>query len=883
MVEALIEDANHKIASINDGTFKSRTETVIYDRKGRVMAELAINDYYYIDSKNIQDNIKKAFIAIEDARFYQHKGVDYKALARAGWMLIKNKGEITQGGSTITQQLVKNVFLTHERTYSRKFEEILIARKLEQMYTKEQILEFYLNNIYFGNGAYGIETASRTYFNKPSKNLTLSEIAFLAGIPNNPSLYNPITHMDNALKRRDLILSKMKQLHFITQEEYEQAKGQKIVLHMPKEKEYHESYAVSFALSSATKLLMEREGFEFKRWFDSEEERKKYWEEYNELFKKINRRIRNGGYTIYTTIDLDKQSMLQESVNKGLSMFQSKDKKTGLYKTQGAAVTIENQTGDVIAIVGGRTQKDVDNPFNRAYLAYRQPGSAIKPIVAYTPAFEKGMLASTTMTDKPIKNGPKNADRSYHGKVTLRYAVEKSFNTIPFRIVLKYGASNILPYLIKMEFSNLAPQDNNPIIAVGGFTYGVTPLEMAGAYSTLARNGEYIRPTGIQKIVDITNTVLYENKHKRKRVYDSGSAYLMTDVLKGVVTKRYATGYGLALKNMPTAGKTGTTNSSKDGWFAGYTPYYTTVVWVGNDIPAPIYKMRGGSYPGRIWKDFMEKIHKGLPRKEFEKPDRISYMYVNPITGEVDKKNNHGWWRKELVPEIYYELQEKRKEEERRRKLEEERRRLERIKELLAEHGITLEEEQEREMVADTALDILEDTHITSVEDYAYVYQLMNEAKTAIEDVVLPEPKQKFYSRYYREVNRLEEERYQLEHPKPVEEPDTEEDNSSTIDYPVDEPNSDNSSVPSTQPTKPSETKKPNPSTGETKPKEDQPNAQPTPPLKDREDKNTNTPPTVPEKNPSTPQPTEPKEQKEQSDSTETSSETPTNTPDIQP
>jgi penicillin-binding protein 4 len=762
--------ANEKVASINEGTFRNKTETVIYDNKGKVIKEIAVHDYYYIENKDIKPEIKEAVMAVEDVRFLEHNGYDVKGIARAFVDILRNKGEITQGGSTITQQLVKVQFLSMEKVYTRKIQEILIARQLEEKYSKEQILEFYLNNINYGNGAYGIETASKTYFNKPSKDLTISEVALLTAIPNNPTVYNPVKNMDNALKRRDLILSEMKEAGFITEAEYKEAKEQKIVLNMPKEEYVPETYEVSYALSSATKLLMENEGFQFKYWFDTKEERNKYWEEYNEKFLELNKKIRNGGYQIYTTIDMEKQAKLQESVNKNLSGYYGKDSESGLYKMQGAGAVIDNQTGDLVAIVGGRTQDDVANTFNRAFLAYRQPGSAIKPIVAYTPAFEKGKLASSIMTDKAVKDGPSNWDNRFHGSMTLRKAVEQSWNTIPFQLMNQYGSKEMVSYLSELEFSNLVPEDANPIVAVGGFTYGATPLEMTGAYSTLANNGEYIKPTGIKKIVDFTNTTLYENKHKKKRVYDSGSAYLMTDVLKGVMTN--GTGKGYVLNNMVSAGKTGTTNNNKDAWMAGYTPYYTTVIWTGYDKPQPLSNT---SLSKEIWKDFMNDIHKGLKKKDFKQPDRISYMFVNPNTGEVDKQDGHGWWRQELVPEIYWELQEKRKAEARakaeRDRKEAEKQRLEAIEKALEEAGITQEQETELEYQADSTLNMLEDAHIYSEYDYEYVYGLMNEAKIAIEKVVLEEPKKKLYSRYYSEVKRIEAERYEVEHP-PVIEPE---------------------------------------------------------------------------------------------------------------
>lgn len=471
-IHKLYMSAEEKVASINVGTFKDKTETKIYDKDGNLIKEVAPRDYYYIPIDEVNQNVIDATIAIEDIRFYEHKGYDLKAIARAGVDIIKNNGKITQGGSTITQQLMKLQFLSLEKKFSRKIEEVFIAAKLEKMFTKDQILEFYLNNINYGNGAYGIETASITYFNKPSKELTLAESAFLAAIPNNPSYYNPVKYMDHTLQRKDLILSQMLKYEMITEETYQEAKAQEIVLNMPKKEYEPETYEVSFALSSATKLLMEQEGFEFKYWFDSEAERQEYNENYNERFLEINQKIRNGGYEIYTTIDMEKQRQLQESVNSQLAGYTAKDSKTGLYAMQGAAVTIDNHTGDVVAIIGGRTQDDVANTYNRAFLSHRQPGSIIKPIVAYAPAFEKGKLASSIVVDKPIKNGPNNVTLSYRGPVTMREALIRSINTIPFQLVADFGPKNIIKdYLVKMKFTGLSPRDNHAGISIGGFTY----------------------------------------------------------------------------------------------------------------------------------------------------------------------------------------------------------------------------------------------------------------------------------------------------------------------------------------------------------------------------------------------------------------------------
>lgn len=859
-IHDLYVSAEEKIASINVGTFKNKTETKIYDKDGNLIKEVAPRDYYYISNDDIQPNIKKAVIAIEDIRFYEHRGYDPKAMARAAVDIIKNKGEITQGGSTITQQLVKLQFLSLGKTWERKIEEIFIAAKLEKMFTKDQILEFYLNNINYGNGAYGIETASRTYFNKPSKELTLSEVAFLTAIPNNPSYYNPVKFMDNTLQRRNLILSQMLKYEMITEEQYQEAKAQEIVLNMP-EREYEpETYEVSYALSSATKLLMEREGFKFQYWFDTEEERQAYNEKFNEKFLEINQKIRNGGYEIYTTIDMDKQKQLQESVNNQLSGFTEKDKDSGLYAFQGAAVTIDNYNGNLVAIVGGRTQDGVSNTYNRAYLSHRQPGSIIKPIVAYAPAFERGKLASSVMADKPIKDGPQNAGRNYRGAVTLREALERSINTIPFQIVANYGPKEIIDdYLVPMEFSGLAPTDDHAGISIGGFTYGTTPLEMAGAFSTLARNGTYIKPTGIQKIVDITNTTLYENDHQEKRIYDSGAAYLTTDVLKGVFTKRHGTAYGYQLSNMPSVGKTGTTNGNKDLWFAGYSPYYTTVVWTGYDMPREYW---GKNPATRIWKDYMEKIHKGLEKVEFEKPDRISYMYVNPNTGEVDKTNDHGWWRKELVPEIYYEIQEEKKAEERKKqeeglkkqKEQEEKERKQREKErkeLLERHNTTEEEVQQTTELAQGAINNLKNVSINSESDIPKVKSLMDVAEGMIENIPLPDVRNSYYGQYQEQVNRLknEEVNYNQRIEQEKKEQEKRKYKPSEPKYNPSEPRY-NSKEPKEE--KPKETPREEPNSEE--PKEEKPNEDTEQPVEEE--------PEEPKDNPEQPEEPEPREEK---------------------
>lgn len=617
------KQASDKIASINNNTFKKESPTIIYDKDGNQITSLSSPGYSYTEYGNIPDLVKEAFIATEDKGFFKNDGISMRGIGRALFSYIKNMGKVTQGGSTITQQLVKNVLLTQDRTWSRKLTEIFIAVRLEKMYSKEQILEYYLNNINFSNGAYSIASAAHMYFNKSLNQLNLAEITFLTAIPNNPTYYNPLKHYNHVTDRQHLMLYNLRAQNYISDKQYQDALNTKVVLNYQPNKSKAENFMTSYAIDSAAKALMQSDNFDFQYQFSSDKDRSSYEEHYNEVYVDYENKILNGGYKIYTSFDQNKQNELQASLDKGLANFKVIDQKTGLYKMQGAAVCIDNSTGEVIAAVGGRSQNNVTNYFNRAFKAVRQPGSAIKPILVYAPAFDEGYTPDDTMVDQYIPNGPKNDENTFFGKVTLRYATELSLNTIAYQLLQNETTQYALPYLYKMDFAHIVNGDNNPIISIGGFTYGVTPVELAGAYSTLARGGDFIAPTCITKVEDETNNIIYENPMSRTRIYKEDSAYYMTDVLKGVLTKSWATGNGLGLNNMPAAGKTGTTSSCKDGWFAGYTPYLTTVVWTGYDTPTTIRNLYGATYPGSIWQDFMTKANEGLGAKDFNVPSDI--------------------------------------------------------------------------------------------------------------------------------------------------------------------------------------------------------------------------------------------------------------------
>lgn len=657
------KNAQTKIEFLNEDIFKSKGKTLIYDDSGNVIKELSTADYYYVTSDEIPKNVKYAAIAIEDERFLKHEGIDYKSLARAGVELVKNKGEITQGGSTITQQLIKNTLLTHEQTYSRKFEEIFIAIELEKVYSKEKILEFYLNNIYFGGSSYGIATASKYYFSKDISELTIAESALLVAVTNNPSVYSPINNMDNALKRQQRVLKKMLEHEFITEKEYQEAIMQKIELNVSKRVVEKEDYATSFIISDATKKLMSYEGFEFKYHFENDEARKEYEVVYNEKFQESNQKIRSGGFKIYSSIDMSMQEQAQHIVNKHLSQSSNaKDKESGLYKRQATNVVIDNETGFVKSIIGGRTQDDVANTYNRAFLSYRQPGSTMKPLAAYTQAFETGLLPTSIVTDEPIKNGPSNWDGRYHGSMTVTEAVIKSWNTIPYRLLIQNGIDDSIEDLRNMNFARIVDADRQAGLAIGGLTYGVSTLELAGGYSTLARNGSFIEPSGVKEMVYLTDEIIYKHAiGNQKQVFKQSAAYLMTSVLQEVANEGYNNPkYDGKVEGFATATKTGSTNQYKDIWFAGYTPYYTTVVWVGEDTPTPL-KEYAYDTPLDIWNETMNTIHKNKTQiSEFTPPtDSVQKIYYNARTGDVSETAKSGYVLQWIPVDYIVELKEK--------------------------------------------------------------------------------------------------------------------------------------------------------------------------------------------------------------------------------
>ncbi len=615
-VSAMKTEAVSMVSHSSKDTFRKSQTSIAYDINGKTLSVLkGEKDVYYIEYEDIPIYVKQAIISTEDKRFYKHNGIDYRGIMRAVVAMIQD-GEVTQGGSTITQQLARTVFLSNERTWERKIEEMYIAVELEKKYSKEEILEFYLNNVYFANGYYGIEAAAQGYFGTDVSHLSLSQMIYLCAIPNNPTLYNPLTHADKTQARRDRILKSMLEDQVISESSYQTAVAEQIKTTEPEE--IKNNYAETYTYYCATRALMELEGFEFQTVFSSDEEKTAYERKYQSLYDACNAKLFTGGYRIYTSLDLDAQSQLQASVDEVLAGFGEKSDE-GIYELQGAAVCIDNTTGMVRAIIGGRSQDDVEGyTLNRAFQSFRQPGSAIKPLIVYTPALERGYTPDTTVVDEPIADGPVNGDGTYSGAMSLRQAVARSKNTIAWKIFEELTPEVGISYLEAMSFSNLDENDKRLPASIGGFTNGVSPLEMAKGYATIKNDGGYRNPTCIMKITDADGEVIYQADQTASVIYKENACRQMTDMLQTVITS--GTGRGYSLGTMPCAGKTGTTNDNKDGWFVGYTPYYTTSVWVGYDIPKEVPGLGGGTYPGKIWHSFMSWLHEGLEPVDFVHP-----------------------------------------------------------------------------------------------------------------------------------------------------------------------------------------------------------------------------------------------------------------------
>lgn len=639
MYEKACEEAYEKLTHLDESNFHILSNTRIYDKDGKKIGEINSGTYHYIKVKDISMYIQNGYIATEDKRFKEHAGIDLQSLTRAGLAYIAHNGEITQGGSTITQQLIKNNLLTQEQTFDRKLTEALLAPALERKFNKAEIMEFYCNSNFYGNRCYGVETAAQFYFGCSAKDVSLAQAAMLCGISNSPNKYNPIASKELAAQKQKQVLGNMLEAGYITQKEHDAALKEKIKIVGEGDESSSENYMVSYAVDCAAKQLMKDEGFAFKYTFADASEQKKYNEKYTETYREKSAEIRAGGYRIYTSLDTKIQKKLQKSVSGALSNFTEKDKKTKKYSLQSAAMCIDNDTQYVVAVVGGRTKND---QYNRAFLSMRQPGSTIKPILDYAPAIDNGVIhGSSIIKDSKVywdssdkkSYSPKNSGGGYRGNVTAREGLSRSLNTVAFQVFKKTGIETSIGYLDKLGFSSLSYADNTaPAISLGGFTYGVTVNDMCRAYATLENEGQLSSRTCLVKIDHETNGTLYEAPEKdesESEVYSADTSYIMKDMMQGTFADAYGTGRSAYNDKQIYAGKTGTTSSYKDAWFCGFSAYYTTAVWIGYDTPREMPGMYGGTYPLRIWSSFMDDIHSKLKKRDFDIPSSLELRRVS--------------------------------------------------------------------------------------------------------------------------------------------------------------------------------------------------------------------------------------------------------------
>ena len=583
----------------------------VFDSQGKLITTLhSDQNRLPIDINKVPKNLQNAFIAAEDNRFYDHIGVDPIGILRAVVTNLTNRG-IAQGGSTITQQLAKNAFLSQDQTLKRKIQEAILALELERKYSKKEILEMYMNQIYFGRGAYGIQTAAHTYFGKDVGDLTLAECAMIAGLPKSPNYYS--SSVNEATARKNVVVGQMEKYGYITPSQAEEAK--KASLDIKQKSTSNTTDETAYFIDYVTQEIAQKYGDDA-------------------LYK--------DGLKIYTTLDTDKQHAAVQAM-RHLPETHTDDQ--GLTQPQGAIISIDPKTGHILAMVGGRGQ----DSFNRASMAVRQPGSAFKPFV-YMTAMEHDMTPDTIMEDKKVEYGgwsPHNADNSYQGRMPLWKALALSVNTVAVQLADKVGPSNVIANAKKLGITTLvedgSPNDDNlASAALGGLTKGVTPLEMAAAYGAFANKGVYIKPTAIVKILDRNGNVLEDNSSdvQKTQVMSEKTAYEMTSMLEGVITRGTGTAASIG---RPAAGKTGTTDDNHDAWFIGYTPDIVTAVWVGDDTGSQsLGEIYGGTVPAQIWHDYMASAVSGTSADDFDVPAGMGKAYYEEPKEDVksDKKND---------------------------------------------------------------------------------------------------------------------------------------------------------------------------------------------------------------------------------------------------
>ncbi|MBC7218040.1 MAG: penicillin-binding protein 1A [Candidatus Caldatribacterium sp.] len=564
-------------------SFTPSLTTRIYDLNGKLIGEFFTERREYARLEEIPPLLQKAFIASEDQNFYQHPGIDPLGILRAMWQNLLNF-RVVEGGSTITQQLSRSRFLDNRRNLERKVKEALLALILERKYTKDEILEAYLNQIYLGHGVYGVKAAARLYFGKELKDLNLAEMAMLAGIARSPSYFSPYVDLAAAQRQKRRVLRRMLECGFITKEEYEEAVATPVVLSGLERRASICPYFLDYLIKE-----LRANGFEDQQIF-------------------------SGGLKVYTTLDTD----IQKIANDALA-------KSGY---QGAILCIDPKNGYIKAMVGGRNYEE--SKFNRATQAYRQPGSTFKPFI-YAAALDSGFTPSTVLVDEPLEfpNGwkPQNYERIFRGPMTLREALEKSVNIIGIKLLQETGIDKVIQYAKRMGIRSPLRRDLS--LALG--TSEVTLLELTTAYAAFANSGMVPEPMAILRVEDAEGRILYERTPTLRRALSPETAYIMARLLQGVVER--GTGRRAAI-GRPVGGKTGTTEDFIDAWFVGFTPDLVCGVFLGNDDRKPLGPQKtGGIIAAPIFAQVMKEALKNVPPHDFTQPEGIVEVEVCAKTG----------------------------------------------------------------------------------------------------------------------------------------------------------------------------------------------------------------------------------------------------------
>jgi len=591
--------------------FRPDAVTRIYSADKVVLAELFVEKREPVPLEAIPRLLKAALVATEDRKFYKHSGVDLKGIARAIIKDIK-AGEFVEGASTITQQLSKTLFLTHRKTLVRKIKEAILAFQLERRYTKDEILELYLNQVYFGSGAYGVQSAAKIFFEKSVKDLSLAECALVAGMPKSPSRYSPLVNQDLAIKRRNIVLKQMRDVDIISVAAYQQALKEELHTNGRKLNTAKAPYFVEFI-----KGLLE-----------------------NELGST---RVYKSGLSVFTTLDYRKQLAAENAIAKGLVdlVHRMQQRQIAEPAPQAALVCIDLTSGGILSMVGGKDFHT--NRFNRATMALRQPGSAFKPFV-YAYAIEHGFAQNKIILDAPVvykgaQDGkdwkPENFSLDYKGEMTLRHALVISQNIPAVRLLEMLGPYSVAQFAQQLGIKS--PLGSDLSLALG--TSEVTLMDLTSAYSAFPNKGEKIKPFGVLEIVDRQGHVIWRAKPQKRMVMSRAGAAIVTNMLEGVVSE--GTGRQARILGRAVAGKTGTTNDYKDALFIGFSPSMIAGVWVGQDGGGSLGEKETGARAALpIWIDFMNAAFQKEPHQYFDIPDDVSQIRMDPVTGLPQPENS---------------------------------------------------------------------------------------------------------------------------------------------------------------------------------------------------------------------------------------------------